>query len=50
MLAAAFADPELAVTVAVPTDTDVTKPPETVATDASDDVHVTLAPDMVAPV
>jgi hypothetical protein len=50
MLAAAFADPELAVMVAVPTATDVTKPPETVATAAFDDVHVTLAPDMVAPV
>jgi len=45
-----FADPEVAVIVAVPSATEVTKPEdETVATDADDELHVTLAPLIVAP-
>ena len=45
-----LADPEVAVIVAVPLPTAVTKPPdETVATDAADVVHVTAAPGIVAP-
>ena len=45
-----FADPEVAVIVAVPSATEVTRPEEdTVATDALDEFHVTLAPLIVAP-
>ncbi len=45
-----FADPEVAVIVAVPSATEVTRPLEdTVATDALDELHVTLAPLIVAP-
>ena len=45
-----FADPEVAVIVAVPSATEVTRPVgETVATDALDELHVTLAPLIVAP-
>ena len=45
-----LADPDVAVTVAVPPATDVTSPAdETVATDAADVVHDTLAPLIVAP-
>jgi hypothetical protein len=44
------ADPEVAVTVAVPFATEVTNPAvETVATDAADVVHVTVAPDITVP-
>ncbi len=46
-----FADPEVAVIVAVPSATEVTRPEEdTVATDADDELHVTEAPLIVAPV
>ena len=45
-----LADPDVAVIVAVPSATEVTRPvEETVATDALDELHVTLAPLMVAP-
>ena len=45
-----FADPEVAVTVAVPSATEVTRPEEdTVATDADDELHVTEAPLIVPP-
>ena len=45
-----LADPEVAVIVAVPLATAVTSPAdETVATDVLDVLHVTVAPDMVAP-
>jgi hypothetical protein len=45
-----FVEPEVAVIVAVPSATAVTKPVEdTVAMDAEDELHVTLAPLMVAP-
>ena len=45
-----FADPEVAVIVAVPSATEVTKPLEdTVATEALDELHDTLAPLIVAP-
>ena len=44
------AEPEVAVIVAVPLATAVTSPAdETVAIVVSDDAHVTVAPDMVAP-
>ena len=46
-----FADPEVAVIVAVPSATEVTRPvEETVATDVLDELQVTLAPLIVAPV
>ena len=45
-----LADPEVAVIVSVPFATAVTSPPDdTVAIVVSDDAHVTVAPDMVAP-
>ncbi len=44
-----FADPEVAVIVAVPSATEVTRPEETVATDVDDELHDTLAPLIVAP-
>ena len=45
-----LADPEVAVIVAVPSATEVTRPLEdTVATDALDELHDTLAPLIVAP-
>ena len=45
-----LADPDVAVIVAVPPATEVTRPVEdTVATDADDELHVTLAPLIVAP-
>ncbi len=45
-----FAEPDVAVIVAVPSATEVTDPDEeTVATDAADDAHDTLAPLIVAP-
>ena len=45
-----FADPDVAVMVAVPSATEVTRPVEdTVATDALDVAHDTLAPLIVAP-
>ena len=48
--AVALADPEVAVMVVVPSATEVTRPAEdTVATDAVDELHVTLAPLIVAP-
>ena len=49
-VAVPFADPEVAVIVAVPSATEVTRPLEdTVATDADDELHVTEAPLIVAP-
>ena len=46
----ADAEPEVAVMVAEPLATAVTRPvDETVATDADDELHVTLAPLIVAP-
>jgi hypothetical protein len=49
-VAVAVAEPDVAVIVAVPSATEVTRPDdETVATDAADEVHVTLAPLIVAP-
>ena len=49
-VAVTLADPEVAVIVAVPSATDATAPDEeTVATDAADDDHDTLAPLIVAP-
>ena len=48
--AVALAEPEVAVIVAVPSATEVTNPVEdTVATEAADVAHDTLAPLMVAP-
>ena len=45
-----LADPDVAVMVAVPSATEVTRPEEeTVATDALDELHVTEAPLIVAP-
>ena len=45
-----FADPDVAVIVAVPSATEVTEPDDdTVATEVADDDHDTLAPLMVAP-
>ena len=45
-----FADPDVAVIVAVPSATEVTNPVEdTVATEVADVAHETLAPLMVAP-
>jgi hypothetical protein len=45
-----LADPDVAVIVAVPSATEVTEPDEeTVATDAADVAHDTLAPLIVAP-
>jgi hypothetical protein len=45
-----FADPDVAVIVAVPSATEVTEPDdETVATDEADVAHDTLAPLIVAP-
>ena len=45
-----LAEPEVAVMVAVPLATEVTSPvDDTVAAVVSDDVHVTVAPDMVLP-
>ena len=50
-VAVPFADPEVAVIVAVPSATEVTRPVEdTVATEALDELHVTEAPLIVAPV
>ena len=49
-VAVALTDPEIAVMVAVPSATEVTRPEEeTVATDALDELHDTLAPLIVAP-
>ncbi len=46
----AFNDPEVTVTVAVPSATEVTSPAdETVATVVSEDDHVTVAPDITVP-
>ena len=46
----ALAEPDVAVIVAVPSATEVTRPLEdTVATDALDELHVTEAPLIVAP-
>ena len=48
--AVALAAPEVAVIVTVPFEAAVTRPAdETVATDAADVAHVTVAPDIVAP-
>jgi hypothetical protein len=48
--AVALSDPLVAVIVAVPSATEVTRPEEeTVATDADEVAHDTLAPDIVAP-
>ena len=48
--AVALAEPEVAVTVAVPSATEVTRPvDDTVATEGADVAHVTLAPLMAAP-
>ena len=47
--AVALAEPDVAVIVALPAATEVTTPDETVATDALDVVHVTVAPLIVAP-
>jgi hypothetical protein len=48
--AVALSEPDVAVIVAVPSATEVTRPAdETVATDAADVAHVTVAPDIVAP-
>ena len=48
--AVALADPEVAVMVADPLAMAVTSPAlETVAAVVSDDIHVTVAPDMVLP-
>ena len=45
-----LADPDVAVIVAVPFATEVTKPAdETVATDELDVAHVTVAPEIVVP-
>ena len=45
-----LAEPDVAVIVAVPSATEVTRPEEeTVATEALDELHDTLAPLMVAP-
>ena len=45
-----LSDPDVAVIVVVPPATEVTRPVEdTVATDADDELHVTLAPLIVAP-
>jgi hypothetical protein len=45
-----FAEPDVAVIVAVPSATEVTNPADdTVATAASDVAHVTVAPEIVAP-
>jgi len=45
-----FTEPDVAVIVAVPSATEVTNPADdTVATAASDVVHVTVAPGIVAP-
>ena len=45
-----LSDPDVAIIVAVPSATEVTRPVEdTVATDADDELHVTLAPLIVAP-
>ena len=45
-----FTEPDVAVIVAVPSATEVTNPADdTVATAASDVVHVTVAPDIVEP-
>jgi hypothetical protein len=45
-----LAEPEVAVTVAVPLPTEVTRPAdETVATVVSEDAHVTVAPDISVP-
>ena len=50
MDAGVLADPDVAVSVAVPFPTDITKPADvTVATAASEDVHVTVAPDTAFP-
>ena len=49
-VAVALADPDVAVIVAEPSATEVTRPVDaTVATDADDELHVTLAPPIVAP-
>ena len=49
-VAVPLADPDVAVMVAVPSATAVTRPvDETVATEAADDVHVRAAPPIVAP-
>ena len=48
--AVALAEPDVAVIVAVPSATEVTRPVEdTVATEALDELHDTLAPDIAAP-
>ena len=45
-----FTEPDVAVIVAVPSATEVTNPAvETVATDAEDVVHVTVAPETAVP-
>ena len=50
MVAVAVAEPEVAVMVAVPSATEVTTPSDdTVATEALDVVHVTVAPEIVVP-
>ncbi len=50
MDAGVLADPDVAVIVAVPSATDVTKPvDEIVATVSSRDAHVTVAPDILLP-
>ena len=49
-VAAPLADPDVAVMVAVPSATAVTRPAaETVATDELDVAHVTVAPEMMLP-
>jgi hypothetical protein len=49
-LAVALADPDATVIVAEPSATEVTRPVlDTVATEATDVVHVTVAPPIVAP-
>ena len=48
--AVALADPDVAVIVAEPSATEVTRPvDDTLATEADDELHVTLAPLIVAP-
>ena len=49
-VAVPLADPDVAVIVAVPSETAVTSPAdETVATDELDVAHVTVAPEMMFP-
>jgi hypothetical protein len=50
VVAVAVAEPDVAVIVAVPSSTEVTRPADdTVATDELDVAHVTLAPEITVP-